>query len=193
MNRNRLILTSIVFAGLTLPAWAAPARYAISTEQVATAVGKMGVRIDPSQVTLLADVVAVSPYSALTVRSVERLGSDRFVARMECANSDECLPFMASVHLGGEDAAQLIKVSSSLSLLKDATPEASIQPRTKPTLIRSGAHAMLQLDGSHIHIRIPVICLQNGSEGQTVRATDVDHKQIYAAKVAGEGLLQGKL
>jgi hypothetical protein len=172
---------------------AASSRYAISTAQVATAVGKMGVRIDPSQVTLLTDVVAASPYSALTVRSVERLGADRFMARMECANSDDCLPFMASVHVGGEDAAQLVKVSSSLSLLKDSSPETSSQPRTKPMLIRSGSHAVLQLDGSHIHIKIPVICLQTGSEGQTIRATDIDHKQIYAAKVAGEGLLQGRL
>jgi hypothetical protein len=193
MNRDRLIFGCIVFAAVAWPAMAAPARYAISTEQVASAVGKMGVKIDPSQVTLLTDVVAASPSSALQVRSVEQLGSNRFMARLECTNGEDCLPFMASVRVDREEAAQLVTASSKLSLLKDSSAETTSQPRNKPILIRGGSHAVLQMDGAHIHIRIPVICLQSGSEGQTVRATGTDRRQIYAAKVVGDGLLQGSL
>lgn len=193
MNRDRLIFGCIVFAAVTWPAMAAPARYAISTEQVASAVGKIGVRINPTQVTLLTDVVAASPSSALQVRSVEQLGSDWFMARLECANSDDCLPFMASVRVDREEATQLVAASSRLSLLKDSSSESTSRQRNKPILIRGGSHAILQLDGAHIHIRIPVICLQSGSEGQTVRATGTDHRQIYAARVVGDGLLQGRL
>lgn len=193
MNRNRLIVGCIVFAAVTWPAMAASARFAISTDQVAAAVGKMGVRIDPSQVTLLADVVAASPNSLLQVRSVERLASDRFITRMECASREDCLPFMASVRVDQGAATQLAAASSRLSILKDSSPGASSQSRTKPTLVRGGSRAVLQLDGGHVHMRIPVICLQSGSEGQTVRATGPDHRQIYAAKVVGDGLLQGRL
>jgi hypothetical protein len=193
MNRNRLIVGCIVFAAVTWPAMAASARYAISTDQVVTAVGKMGVRIDASQVTLLADVVATSPNSALQVRSVERLTSDRFITRLECAKSEDCLPFMASVLVDRNGATQLAAASSRLSILKGSSPESSSQPGTRQTLVRGGSRAVLQLDGAHIHIRIPVICLQSGSEGQTVRATGPGHRQIYAAKVVGDGLLQGRL
>lgn len=193
MKRIRLMVGCIVFASMTWPALAASVGYAISTEQVASAVSKIGVRVEPSQVTLLIDVSTASPNAALQVRSVERLGSDRFITRLECINSDDCRPFMASVQVNSDEAARLAVASNRLSILKDSSPESSSQPRTKPMVIRGGSHAMLQLDGGHVHIRIPVICLQSGSEGQTIRASSPDHRQIYAAKVVGDGLLQGRL
>jgi flagella basal body P-ring formation protein FlgA len=49
------------------------------------------------------------------------------------------------------------------------------------------------IDGGHVHIRIPVICLENGVPGQTIRATDKEHHRIYIAQVIEDGLLQARI
>jgi len=193
MTRNSLLVGCIVCMVMSWPALAASARYAIRADQVATAVSRMGVNVVAGQVTLLSNVVAASPDSELQVQSMERLGNDRFMTRLACASSEDCLPFMASLLVSHEEAAQLTMASSRLSVLKGNDGEPGPQPRTGVLAVRNGAPAILQLDGGHVHIRIPVICLQGGSEGQTVRVSSPDHRKVYAAKVAGEGLLQGRL
>jgi hypothetical protein len=53
MTQFRLIVLSIIFAFVPWPALAASGHYSISAEQIAATVGGMGVRIAPSQITLL--------------------------------------------------------------------------------------------------------------------------------------------
>ena len=65
--------------------------------------------------------------------------------------------------------------------------------RPESIVIRSGSSATLLLDGGHVHIRIPVTCLENGSTGQTIRATDKDRRRVYKAQVVANGVLQGRL
>jgi hypothetical protein len=153
----------------------------------------MGVQIAPGQVTLLADAMATTRTPVLPVRFLEQLDADRFMARMECANSAACLPFMASIQVDKNEANQLASISSRQSL--QSRPASGNGSRSMPEsiVIRSGSQAILQLEGDHIQIRIPVICLQSGAAGQTIRATDEDHRRIYAAQVVDMGLLRGKL
>ena len=193
MTQNRLIVSCIVLVALRWPALAAPGHYAISAEQIATTVAKMGVQIEPNQVTLLTDVVAARPTPALQVQFLERVGVDRFMVRLECENKEDCLPFIASVHVEEGEAIQLATISSRLSQFKEPFSGSVSLLKPESIVIRNGSSATLLLDGQHVHIRIPVTCLENGSAGQTIRATDKDHHRIYMAQVVADGLLQGRL
>ena len=193
MTRFNLILASIVFAVVPWAAFAATGQYSISAEQVAASVNRMGVQIAPRQVTILADAVSATPSPVLQVRSLERLDTDRFMARLVCENSSDCVPFMASIQVDRNGAAQLASISSRQSPQVQQVLRAGPQPGPESIVIRGGAPAMLQLEGDHVQIRIPVICLQSGAAGQTIRATDKDHRRIYAAQVVSNGLLRGRL
>ena len=100
---------------------------------------------------------------------------------------------MTSIQVGKNEAAQLTSISSRGYLQSGANSEPAQQPDPGSVVIRSGSSAILELEGPHIHIRIPVICLQNGAAGQTIRATDKDHRRIYAAQVTDIAILRGRL
>ena len=68
MTRFNLIIACIVFAVIPRPVLASAGRYSISAEQIAVAVGRMGVRVSPSQITVLADALATTPSPVLQVR-----------------------------------------------------------------------------------------------------------------------------
>ncbi len=193
MTRFNLILACIIFAVVPRLVLASGGRYSISSEQVAVAIGRAGVRVSPSQITLLADAVATTPSPVLQVRFLQRLDADRFMVRLECMNSENCLPFMASIQVDKNDATQLASISSQEPLQSGVISGSSQQSDPGSVVIRSGSTAMLELEGPHILIRIPVICLQNGAAGQTIRATDKDHRRIYAAQVTDMGILRGRL
>jgi hypothetical protein len=192
MTRFWLIMICIFF-GTVAPASAGMRRYAISAEQVAGAVGRMGVQVTASQVSLLTDVGSSTPVPALQVRSVEKFEGGRFVVRMECASGDECVPFMASIQMREAGATQFADVAGRMSLLRSSYSNSEPAARPREIVIRNGSPAVLQLDGEHIHIKIPVICLGSGSAGEKIRVTDKDHRRVYLAEVVESGLLRGKL
>jgi flagella basal body P-ring formation protein FlgA len=49
------------------------------------------------------------------------------------------------------------------------------------------------LDSERVHIRLSVICLQNGAPGQMIRVTGKDRKLVFTAQVIDGGLLKGRL
>jgi hypothetical protein len=183
----------MVFTAVGWPALAATRLYPVSVEQVAASVTKLGVPIMPDQVALLTDVTATTPAPSLQIRFIERVEADRFMVRLECGSQEDCMPFIASVRAGEETATQLSAVSLRSSLLRDSASGSDSNARRGTVLMRSGSRAILQLDNEHVHIRIPVICLESGSAGQKIRATDKDHTRVYRAQVVQAGLLQGRL
>ena len=185
MRREKTILLS--FLAATLPvafAFGASARYPISKQQVAVAVSAMGVEVSPDQVTLVAEVVASTNAPHLTVSSMQRWGSQRMMARLQCASSDECLPFFVSLKVDSG-------VGGGPSVVRASMPATVSTP--KHFLVKSGMPATLLLDGQRVHIRLAVVCLESGVAGQTIRATDRDRKVIFRAQVVDGGLLQGRL
>ncbi len=193
MIRYKPIVAGMVFVSLAWPALAASRHYSISTEQIAATVDKLGMQVTSNQVTLLTDVVAATPAPVLQVQSLERLGADRFLVRLDCETREDCLPFMVNVRVDEGSAAQIAAIVSQLSLLKGAIPGSAPRPQPESIVIRSGSKATLLLEGEHIHITIPVICLDSGAAGQKIRATDKEHRRIYTAQVIEDGLLQGRL
>ncbi len=193
MTRGELILVCTVFSAVTWPAVAAQARYSVGADQVATAIDTLGVRIAPDQIAILTDVATNAPRPRLGIRSVVQLDAGRFIFRLECENEADCLPFMARVQVDPDSAVRMSALFARLSLLKESFMGAAARPRKDPIVIQSGSRAMLLLDSERVHIRIPVICLQSGSAGETIRVSTPDHRQNYRAQVVKDGVLQGRL
>lgn len=186
MTRLKFFLPWFLILPGVLPAMAASGRFAINPEKVAGAMAAMGMQVAPDQLTLLSDAVATTSDPQLRVQSMERWPGDKVVARLECATSQQCLPFFVSVRLGNTATSQIATVNSALS------SEATV--RAAPTMaVRAGSPATLYIDGDHIHIRVAVRCLQSGAIGQIVRAEGPDHQQTYTAQVAANGVLKGRL
>jgi hypothetical protein len=187
MNRYRLISALILSAVVALPAAAAAGRAVITTEQVAAAMANAGMDVSPKQVTLLTDVVAATSDPALKIQSMEPWGDHRMMVRLNCAHSEQCLPFFVAVRF--KQGNELRPVAADVT---QPSPAIFQQKRSLP-VIRAGSPATLLLEGNHVHIRVAVVCLENGAAGQSIRVTSKDHKQIYTAEVVDGTLLRGDL
>ncbi len=186
MIARRSILLFALCAAAVLPAVAESGRYAITSGQVAAAVSGDGMPISPDQVTLPAEIVATVPDPVLKVKSIDLAGERRALARVECAIPQQCLPFIATLDF-------------DTRLTTDPVPQSSHgrfpaqTQQTSPTVVRAGAPATLLLEGTHVHITLPVVCLESGAMGQTIRARSPDHRQVYTVQVVREGVLEGRL
>jgi hypothetical protein len=185
--RRKMILSAIFAVAITANA-AATEHYAISAGSVATTLKGSGVTVSPDQVSFPAEVLATTPTPLLKLRSVERLTDERMLARLECVNSGECLPFFVEVHAGQGSVIEAARVARATMLSAGTS-----QTATTGTTVRSGSAVTLMLDGAHVHIRIPAICLQGGAPGQLIRVTDTNHRLIYAAEVVNASVVKGKL
>ncbi len=184
--RKTPILWSIVMVGAVLPLMAAtPGRYTIGAGNVAATISASGMAVSPEQITFLTEVVATKPAPALKLRSVDKIGSAQLSARLECVDSDECLPFFVAIRTGPENVEQAAAISTKYS------PAGSAQRAT--AVVRSGTIVNLFLDGEHIHIRIPVTCLESGAPGQTIRVQDKSKRLVYTAQVIDGTAVRGRL
>lgn len=189
MKRYKSIPVLALCAAIALPAAAAPARTAITTTQIADAISASGAKVTPQQVTLLAEVVATTANPALKVQSVERWSDGRMMVRLECASSEECLPFLVAVRLNDEAEVQPLLASAG----RPSTAVSHAKPGSSVYVLRNGSPAILVLDGEHMQIQLTVICLENGAVGQTVRVTSSDHLRTYTAEVVDGTVVKGRL
>ena len=178
MMRSAIIFAGAVFVAASLSVAEAAGRSAITAEQVAAALNQHGMTVSVDQLTLLSNAVANTENPDLKVQAIERLDDRRAAVRLECASQQQCLPFVVTVRL--DPGAQQI-------------PEATAGNRPKAIAVHDGSMAALHLDGAHVHIALTVICLENGSIGQTIRATSIDRHKVFMARVANNGLLEGSL
>jgi hypothetical protein len=181
MTRNWLISALSLSVALASSAATPPGHVAITAAQVASAITGAGMSVSADQVSLLTDVVAASASPKLEVQSMEPWGDRRMRVRLSCANQEECLPFFVAIRFNQDSTAQSASGSSP----------ARIDP--KSFVVRAGAPAILLLEGTHVHIRIAVVCLEGGAPGQTIRVSSRDHRQTYMAKVVDETILRASL
>jgi hypothetical protein len=189
MKKFNVISAASLLAALALHASAAPGRVLITTAQVAAAISAAAMIVSPEQVTLLTEVVSKSDAPALKVESIESWGSHRIKVRLGCADQDECLPFYVAVHFDPESGAKTAgsrsqEISSAISRPAQGS---------QALVVRAGSRAVLLIDGGHVHVRLNVICLENGAAGQNIRVECKDPRQTYIAKVVNGGILRGSL
>jgi hypothetical protein len=187
MKSLRSISIFVLSGAMAIAAAPAQQRVPIAPTAIAAAISAAGMPISPEQVTLLTDVTATKASPALTVESMQPWGDRRMKVRMNCAESEQCLPFFVSVHTGNPSQTADAAASGSST----GAPRSNIDP--KNVVVRAGAPATLLLDGIHVHIRIAVVCLENGAPGQTIRVASRDHRQTYVAKVVDQAVLRASL
>jgi len=187
MMRCKLILSRLVIACAALPAPAAE-HYAIAPVLIAATLSRVGIEVQAAQVSLLTNVMASTPSPRLKVSSVAKLDRQQILARLECENTRECLPFYVSVRAGQGSEIEAVRTSTD-----SPSPEAIPGPADSSTVLRKGSPARLLLEGGNVHISIPVICLEAGAPGQTIRVSDKEHHMVYSAQVVSAFLLKGAL
>jgi len=189
MKNSFLPLALVVLTPAALGAAPPQARSSISTLQIAAAITGAGMDTSPAQVTLLSDVMATSPAPVLRVESMQPWGEHRMKVRMRCASSEQCLPFFVAVSRSASGAAQSATAASDPA----ANLNAAGRPEAKNYTVHAGSAATLLLEGAHVHIRIAVVCLENGAPGQIIRVASKDHRQTYTAQVADGAFVRASL
>ncbi len=195
------------------------ARPAIELEQVVAALNMAMLPLESAVVRLLAQNTATIAEPGLEVRALEPWGDRGARVRLECAAHEQCLPFYvaidwadsararAALHaatLGTSGAARKTQPTQPSAEAGGGT--AKVAPATASSRIaaqgsnveaaanlHAGSHATLLIDGQRVHIKVPVICLENGGPGRTIRVTALDHKQTYRAEIVDGTLLKTTL
>jgi hypothetical protein len=186
MTHRNFIPAMLLSLALAVPAWAAPASTAITAEQVAAAISSTGAQTTPAQVTLLSNVVATTPAPRLKVESIERWGDQKIKVRLNCIQADQCLPFFVAVQWSQAQAVPP----------EFADPSSVASHRAMPGsrfVLHAGSPAILLLEGDHIHIQTPVICLESGAPGQTIHVASKDRKLTYTVQVIDGTAVKGNL
>jgi len=187
MILDRYIPAVFLVAAMALPAVAASGHVSITAEQVAAAINGTGMKVSANQVVLLTDVMATTSAPKLKVESMERWGDQQTKFRLNCVKNEECLPFFVAVRWSQTVPMPPVLADHSSTAISMA------KSGSNSFIVRAGSPAVLLLDGDHIHIQLPVVCLENGAIGQTIRVASTDHRQNYTAQVGEGAVLRGKL
>ena len=216
-----LLFFATVMSGASVSALAQPgARSAIRLDQVVAALGAL--HVSSSGVTLLAKLSATTPEPALEIKRVEPWGDRRARVRMGCQVHEQCLPFYVEVAWPDATSAQaalgglpkILVAALPLAAMKpvlSGTGAVGVVPLVAPTreaatahaaarpasashaTVEAGSRATLLLEGERLHIKVPVICLESGEPGSSIRVAGLDRKQTYFAQVVDATLLKGNL
>lgn len=191
MTYSTFISTWIATIAMALPAVAAIGREAITPEQIAAAISGAGVTVSAKQVTLLTEVLARTNSPVLRVQSMEPLSDHRMKVRLNCSNVVECVPFYVTIRSSDGGPAQ----PSSVAPVQLQPPAriTLVKPEASAPVLRSGSSATLLLEGDHMSIQLPVVCLESGAIGQTIRVASKDRRRTYTARIFDGGTLRGKL
>ena len=193
MLRKKRTLTSISASLLILGsavlvhAAGMPQRTAITREEIASALTANGINVGHNQVEPLCDITASGSRTPhLQVVSVEPQNANVANVRLKCRSTGVCLPFYVLLHWQDPDEA---KNTLRKWQIRDQSRAHGAQLPQDEMLVRSGKTATLVLASSNTRITMPVLCLQNGARGQSVRVMDKDSRRVYLAKVIAAGLV----
>ena len=164
----------------------ASARFPISSERVAKAIAAAGVPVTAAQVRFLAQVSTLGQDSGLQVISMAKWSGDTWKAELRCSDQRACLPFYVLVQAGTGGAFEGIPGGSLARRSVARFPRRQI-------LLRNGDRATLVFENPSVRITMPVICLESGNRGQTIRVASTDHKQFFKAEIVKPGLVKVEL
>lgn len=155
----------------------------LTTHAVAMAMVESGWRVTATQVRFLSEVSAVGSDARLQVVEVAPWVHNTLKAKLRCLDPHACLPFYVLITGTAEQREQSPEAVES-------SPRVEMSG-AKP-LMRSGDPATMIFANHGLRISMPVICLQNGRQGQMVRVASTDHRRFYKAEILGPGLLKAE-
>jgi hypothetical protein len=165
-------------------------RFAITPEHVSRVLNSAGIAAKTEEVQFLSTVNSAGQNPQLTVVNVSTWRDGNLKALLRCQNIRECLPFYVVLR----DKKAPIQTSSFYNVLHESfVSQKKINGKSaeKP-LVVGGQHAMLVINTRNSRITLPVICLESGRKGETIRLASPDKKQKYEGEVVQAGVLQGK-
>jgi flagella basal body P-ring formation protein FlgA len=159
------------------------ARNAVSAHHVAAAMELAGVAVNPNQIEFLSGASSIGESAQMRVVSVTNRTNGTVRVKLRCRDNHECLPFYVLVH--GIDGGKVDRPEER------AVP--AVVAGSPKNVIRGGDHAILILESHDSRMSLPVICLQGGARGQTIRVASPDRRQIFDAEIVATGMLRGTL
>ena len=184
---EKLTLLLILFPTLVPLSLGQNAQRALITEErVAKAITSAGLPVLPAQIEFLSDLSATTPDAHLQVVATRPANSGAARVQLRCQDRRECLPFYVLVH--GIKSGKVSRAPLQLASLNGRT-----QNTLSTELVHGGDHATLILETADSRISMPVICLQGGLRGQTVRVRSKDGKRLYRGEVVRANLVKGSL
>jgi hypothetical protein len=165
--------------------------YSLGAEEVTAALATRGISMQTDQVEFLAPVKSRRPEPALEVERLQAANRASLLARIRCREAGECLPFYVVLHLSDKQQSQALLER----LPATASPvQAARTPTPRPNwVVRAGQRATFVLEREDVRASAPVICLQNGQQGESIRVSSLDHKRIMVGEIVAPGLLHGAL
>jgi hypothetical protein len=187
---SKLVWTVLAFAAVIPSAVSQPVVARIpgsvqpsSVQQVIDALALTGVVVAPDQIEFLSGIRSTKESASIQVVNTTNSSAGTVKVKLRCQDNHECLPFYVLVH-------RLDKLNISSARLKAVSAAAADVPQN---VIRGGEHATLILESPDSRMSLPVICLQSGILGQTIRVASPDHRQLFDAVVVAPGTLKGSL
>src|ERR1700723_3044813 len=172
MKRTWSIPAITLLATMASAATPGAARAPITVAEVAAAISGAGMAITAEQVTLLTDITSATASPSLKVDLIEPWGDHRMKVRLDCASSQECMPFFVAVRC----AQQLAAEPGAAAMNHSLAPASPARLDPKSILMRAGAPPTLFLEGGRVHIRLAVVCLENGALGHTICVASRDYR-----------------
>jgi hypothetical protein len=180
---KRQLLIAPLFSTLIAAAVTALAVTPLLPQQVARVVSENGNRVSPRQIRFLSTVTSRHEDPVLDLVSICPWGSHAMKARLACRDHSECLPFFVAVEVDNPNIERKASGPHQERLLA----------RRAPPILRVGTEATLMLRSESLQIAVPVICLENGEVGRSIRVTTLDRRRIYKAEVVSAKLLKGEI
>lgn len=184
-SANNIVLAAVMLLAVMPVAMSQTSvvRSAGLAHSVADAMERTGMAVNLDQIEFLSGASKIKEGAAVRVLNVSNRTDGALKVELRCQDNHECLPFYVLVH--GLDRVNLV------------LPEKRVQPVTvakvQQNLIRGGDRATLILESRDSRISMPVICLQSGVRGQTIRVASTDRRQVFDAEIVATGVLKGNL
>jgi hypothetical protein len=190
---GRISKLAAVLLTATTCAYAAPARFPVTSDQVIAAMRDRQLPVDGLHVSMPSSITAAIDRPSLQIESVRLLTPHNAQLKVSCRERGACLAFYVSATWSAQSAS--VSLPPGLGHTDVQTGEAKLEPtatRIAPTL-RAGSQATLLFEGDRLHINMRVVCLQGGVPGDKVRVSTPDHKQVYTAEIISPTQLKGSL
>lgn len=187
MSTKAHIFGALMLLGATVAAYGNSAQPTHVTESdVAEGMRGKGVIVRAEQISMLATIPARAEHPVLEALKIEPLSGDTSRVLMRCVNRNSCIPFYAVVN--GLTPGQ--KFSAELPAAREASLE---KPALSPVVMKRGSTATLEIVSSEMLITIPVVCLENGRQGERIRVSSTDRNHTYLGEVTSPGLLRSRM
>ncbi len=163
-------------------------RHLLTQRDILQTLSGSDVEAKPLRISMPVGISSSIPQPPLRVSQPTLVGCCSVRLRLACESSATCLSFYASLEF-----AEAQPASALCERLLLTRRVASQKVAISPPPLHAGQHITLILTNGQMQITLPAILVDSGSIGDEVRVASLDHKSLYRARVAADGILKGSL